>query len=235
MPVTKSQTRTGRPLRSVTSWTVTMPGCRSWAAARASAIEPRDVLGGLAQVGVRDLERDDPVQPHVVRRARPSRNRRRRPARGAETCRTSSVRPSPPKGGLASGFCRDAAGPMAPAPPAAASSRRIRRQLGIQPRFVQLGKSISVIGDLRRFSLAPPVLDIKEHELAEEKLATRAGGAVKKRLRSAAGAPTSRPSRSRRRSDRFAKAPSRSRRPDRQVLRVGDHREGVSTDPRACE
>ena len=39
-----------------------------------------------------------------------------------------------------------------------------------------------IIGDPRRFSLAPPVMDIEEHELAEEKLATRARGGVEKRF-----------------------------------------------------
>ena len=30
-------------------------------------VEPRDILGGFDQVGVRDLEGDDPVQPNVER------------------------------------------------------------------------------------------------------------------------------------------------------------------------
>src|SRR6516225_7011389 len=54
----------------------------------------------------------------------------------------------------------------------------IRCHPGVQPRFGHLGKSLLIIGDLRRFSLASPVMDVEEHELTQEKLTTRAPSGV---------------------------------------------------------
>jgi hypothetical protein len=53
-----------------------------------------------------------------------------------------------------------------------------RGHLGIQPSFGHLGKSLLIIGDPRRFSLASPVMDIEEHKLTQEKLTPRAPGGV---------------------------------------------------------
>src|SRR5262249_4964743 len=141
-------------------------------------VEPRDLPGGLDDVGVRDLQGDDPVQPNVARAPN------RPETADADSAKELKLAEGPRFVVPTKGGARTGARPRRPRAmtPVVSDSgvAEIRRQLGLQPRSVQLGKPVSILGDIRRFSPAPPVLDIQEHELAEEEPATRAGRALEK-------------------------------------------------------